>query len=129
MELNINPDIVRQIIQKAREFHAKEEVSFPQEPPQSSDDYDWLQTLASHVDDLSYQEAVTAINSLDPDQQITLVAMMYLGRGDYDMSEWDQAMEMAQNHWTNQTGEYLLSRPLVADYLEEALEQFGSLEG
>lgn len=128
MEININTDIVSHIIQKARAFHVKEEVSFPILPFQSSADNDWLQVLADHNDDFSYQQAVESINKLDLNQQITLVALMYVGRGDYDISEWDQAMEIAKDHWTDKTGEYLLSRPLIADYLEEGLDQLGRVD-
>lgn len=123
MEISINSDIVNHIIQKARAFHVKEEVSFPYNSCAPSNDHDWLQVLADHYDDSSYQEAVETINKLDPSQQITLVALMYIGRGDYDANEWSQAYEIAEDHWTAKTGEYLLSRPLVADYLEEGLEQ------
>lgn len=124
--LDINPEIVCSIIQKAREFHAKEGVTFPTVlPDETSDEADWLQTLADHSDDLTYLEVKEAINDLEQDQQILLVALMYVGRGDYSCNEWHAAMEEARYNWTPHTAEYLLSRPLVADYLEEALSLFG----
>ncbi len=124
--LDINPEIVCTIIQKAREFQAQEGVTFPTEfSTQPSDDSDWLQTLASHRDDLTYREVQKAINGLEPDQQVTLVALMYVGRGDYSIEEWEAALQEARDGWTHHTAEYLLSRPLIADYLEEALSLFG----
>lgn len=122
--LRINPEVVCEIISKARAFHAKEEVSFPEITP-SDDDFDWAQVLADHKDDLTYLETKTAINNLEPDQQIELVALMYLGRGDYDKSEWQSALDVARDLWRSNTAEYLLSRPLVADHLEEGLALFG----
>ncbi|QLH41432.1 MAG: DUF3775 domain-containing protein [Coxiellaceae bacterium] len=119
--LNINPEIVCDIIAKAREFHAKEGVSFSN----SSYDADWSQILADHKDDLTYQEVKSAIDDLEPDQQMTLVALMYIGRGDYTVDEWDEAYKEAEEGWTNHTADYLLSKPLVADYLQEGLSQFG----
>ena len=122
--IDLNPDLVCSIIAKAREFHAKEDVVIPEEPDNPGDDWA-LQVLADHSDDLTYQEVKTAIDELEPDQQIALVALMWVGRGDFDVSEWEAALEEAGDNWTDYTAEYLLSRPLVADYLEEGLIQHG----
>ena len=46
---------------------------------------------------------------------------MWIGRGDFDASEWDDALQQARDMWTSHTAEYLLARPLVADFLEEGL--------
>ena len=122
--MDLNPDTVRFIIDKAREFHVKEEVTIPEEPLSPSDD--WArQILADHADDPSYQEVKTTIDDLEPDQQVTLVALMWLGRGDYAADEWDNAVENAQDSWNERTAEYLLGTPLVADYLSEGLDALG----
>ena len=120
--LNINPDIVCSIISRAREFHAKEEVVIPNA---GDDDADWaMQVLADHADDPSFQELKTNIDDLEPDQQVTLVALMWLGRGDYTTEDWQEAVLFARERWNHRTAEYLIGTPLVADYLEEALSQF-----
>jgi hypothetical protein len=122
--MDLNPDTVRFIIDKAREFHVKEEVTIPEAPLSPSDD--WArQILADHADDPSYQEAKTTIDDLEPDQQVTLVALMWLGRGDYAVEEWDSAIENAKDSWNERTAEYLLGTPLVADYLAEGLDGLG----
>ncbi|MDH3418019.1 MAG: DUF3775 domain-containing protein [Gammaproteobacteria bacterium] len=122
--MDLNPDTVRFIIDKAREFHVKEEVTIPEEPLSPSDD--WArQILADHADDPSYQEVKATIDDLEPDQQVTLVALMWLGRGDYAADEWDNAVENAQDSWNERTAEYLLGTPLVADYLSEGLDELG----
>lgn len=120
--LNINPDIVRSIIERAREFHAKEEVVIPNV---GDDNADWgMQVLADHADDPSFQELKTNIDDLEPDQQITLVALMWLGRGDYTAEEWQEALLFAQESWNHRTAEYLIGTPLVADFLQEGLSEF-----
>jgi hypothetical protein len=73
-----------------------------------------------------YQQLKGAIEDLDPDQQMTLVALMWLGRGDYTLAEWGEALELAEENWTDHTADYLVSTPLLADYLGEALEQVES---
>ena len=120
--LNINPDIVCSIIGRAREFHAKEEVVIPNV---GDDDADWaMQVLADHAGDPSFQELKTNIDDLEPDQQVTLVALMWLGRGDYTTEDGQEALLFARERWNHRTAEYLIGTPLVADYLEEGLSQF-----
>lgn len=122
--IDLNPETVCSIIERAREFHAKEQVSIPEAPTSPSDD--WArQVLADHVDDFSYQEVVSAIRDLEPDQQICLVALMWLGRGDFSIDEWDDALAQARDAYNGRSAEYLMATPLVADYLEEGLDAHG----
>lgn len=84
------------IIERARGFHVKEGVTIPGEPLSPGDD--WArQLLDDHGDDPTYQEIKTTIDDLEPDQQVTLVALMWVGRGDYSSDEWEAAMETAQD--------------------------------
>jgi Protein of unknown function (DUF3775) len=122
--LDLSPEIVCAIIAKAREFHAKEEVVIPEEPANPSGDWA-VQVLADHADDLTYQEIKETIDDLEPDQQTNLVALMWVGRGDFSADEWRYAVDQARDLWTPHTAEYLLARPLVADHLEEGLSQLG----
>ena len=121
---DLNPETVCFIIVKAREFHAKEEVTIPEEPDSPSDDWA-MQVLADHMSDLTYLEFKSAVNDLEPDQQASLVALMWVGRGDFSSDEWEDAVSEALDSWTELTPEYLIARPLVADYLEEGLAEFG----
>jgi hypothetical protein len=65
---------------------------------------------------------------LEPDQQADLVALMWLGRGDYLLSEWNSAVADAADSMVDITdpGAYLLAHPLVAEYLLEGLTQHGA---
>jgi hypothetical protein len=122
--LDLNPEIVCAIIARAREFHAKEDVTIPEDPSNPSGDWA-AQVLADHADDQTYQEVRRTIDDLEPDQQTNLIALMWIGRGDYDADEWESALDQARDLWTPRTADYLLATPLVADYLEEALVQMG----
>jgi hypothetical protein len=122
--LNINPEIVCAIIQKCHEFHAKEGVVFPQ--TDNNEDSDWaMQVLANHADDPTYRELRYAIDDLDSEHQIELVALMWLGRGDFTLDQWDEALNESKERLTSRTAEYLIGTPLVADYLEEGLAVHG----
>jgi hypothetical protein len=123
MMLNINPEIVCHIISKAREFFAKEEIVIPEndDPEDFSDDW-YYEVLADYKDDLTLQEITTNINDLEPDQQAALVALLWIGRGDFE--DWDSAFAEAQRSWNKRTAEYLMTKPLLADFLEEGLAFF-----
>jgi hypothetical protein len=122
--LDLNPDIVRFIIERAREFHGKEGVVIPEDADNLSDDWA-LQVLSSHSGDLTLRELMGAIRDLEPDQQVQLVALMWLGRGDFEADEWGQALQQARDNWNPRSAEYLTATPLVADYLEEGLSLLG----
>ena len=122
--MDVRPDKVCFIIQKAHEFHAKEEVVIPEEPSAPSDDWA-LQVLADHSDDPSYQELRDLISTMDTEEQVNLVALMWLGRGDYAGDEWDTALADARQRLSSHTAEYIIATPMVADYLEEGLTMLG----
>lgn len=123
--LNINPDIVCALIEKAKVFHSKEEVTFGEEIPDSEYEYDWAQILADHEDDLTYLEVHTTIENLDPDQKVDLLALMYLGRGDFDANDWSGAHKEAKIRLPPNLAGYLFSKPLIASYWEKSLELLG----
>lgn len=123
--LNINPETVCYIILKAKEFQAKEAVTFDEKIPESEYEYDWSQILADHEDDLTYLEIKGVIEDLEPDQQVDLLTLMYIGRGDFDLDEWSAARKQAKDNLAPNLTDYLLSKPLIADYLSKALELMG----
>lgn len=65
------------------------------------------------------------IRDLNVDEQIDLVALMWLGRGDGDLDSWRDLHAEASRAHNNRTASYLIGTPMLADYLEEALTQFG----
>lgn len=74
-------------------------------------------------------ELVSFIRGLNVDEQIDLVALMWLGRGDGSLDNWDELRAQAAQAHNNRTATYLIETPMLGDYLEEALSEFGlSLE-
>jgi hypothetical protein len=120
--LKVRLETLCYIIAKAREFQAKEQVVFPDNYSVSGDDWA-MQVLADHRDDMGLQEIKVAVEDLSPEQQAELVALMWLGRGDYALEEWEEAnaeaLEQYYDH-KNTTG-YLMAHPMVSDHLEEGL--------
>ena len=122
--LDVNPDIICRLIELAREFHAQEEVVIPEIKGNPSGDWA-AQTLASHLDDMTMQEFKSIIQDLEPDQQHQVVALFWVGRGDFDIDEWEDVLEQASDAWTPRTAEYLIVHPLLAEHLTEGLDLFG----
>ncbi len=127
--LDLNPDIVRSVIDTVHEFHAGDDVNLRGEDDDDDIDEDLLAQFADdHSDDPYYEQLTSAINDLEPDQQVSLVALMWMGRGDFSVDEWEDAIEQAKDQWTDHTAEYLISTPLLSDYLAEGLDQFESAD-
>ncbi len=74
-------------------------------------------------DDEVRSELATRIEDLEPDQQAQLVALMWVGRGDMEPEEWDEAVALAADRHEGATADYLLSHPHVADHLDEGLDR------
>lgn len=65
------------------------------------------------------------INALTEDEQVDLVALMRLGRGDGGIDEWKDLRREAAEGRNGRTASYLLGEPLLSDFLAEGLDQFG----
>ena len=122
--LAVSPEKVCFIIIKAREFDAKDEVTEPDPGSNPSDDKD-VSVLEAHADDPVVEELTSLIKSLSEDEQIDLVALMWLGRDDYSAGDWSDVRSEAARAHNNRTAEYLIGTPLVADFLEEGLSKLG----
>jgi hypothetical protein len=128
-DLAITPEKVCAILSMARQFDAKDVVTEP-DPDSNATDDGGRAILEDHPDDPVRQELVTFIKDLDVDEQIELVTLMRLGRGDADIDDWNALREETSQLHTSKAALDLLEIPLLSDYLEEALSQFGeSCEG
>lgn len=122
--LDLNPETVCRLIDMAREFHAREGVVIPEVPDSPSEDWA-LQVLADHAGDRTLEEFKTTVSDLEPDQQQQIVALMWIGRGDFGPDEWEAAREQAAYSWNSRTGDYLIAHPQLADHLADGLEALG----
>ena len=120
----IGTESVCRIVVKARQFGAKEGV-VEDDPGSNPADEQFREVLANYADDPVYEELKTFISDMNIDDQLDLVALMWIGRNDFKADEWPRAVALASQEHTEHTAEYLLGTPLLADYLEEGLAQFG----
>jgi len=115
------------IIEKAREFDA-EVPSDAEEGSNAADDAE-REILLDTPDNPTTQELRDAIDGLNIDEREELLALVWLGRGDYNAENWSEALQQARQTQTATETAYLLGTPLLADYLEEGVSALGySLE-
>jgi hypothetical protein len=123
-ELTISAEKVCFIIVKAREFDVKDAVTEPDPGSNATDDRE-VAVLEDHADDPVQQELTSFINALSEDEQIDLVALAWLGRDDYEASDWASVRDEAARAHNRRTARYLLGMPMLADFLEEGLSMLG----
>jgi Protein of unknown function (DUF3775) len=123
-ELTISTEKVCFIIVKAREFDVKDAVTEPDPGSNAADDGE-VAVLEDHTDDPVQQELTAFIDALTEDEQIDLVALAWLGRDDYEASDWATVRDEAAREHNRRTASYLLGMPMLADFLEEGLSMLG----
>jgi hypothetical protein len=132
-ELTIGPDTVRMFIAKAKAISAavnqdydggaEHEVELG-DGDRDSHRHDGL--AEEKAEDLTSEELSQLIGDLNVDEAAELVALMWIGRGDYDAAEFAEAVAEARNRGNRRTAQYLLGFPLLGDWLEEGLEAIGA---
>lgn len=65
------------------------------------------------------------IDRLTEEEQASLVAVMWIGRGSFGADELEEAKTTAMNEATTPTADYLLGSPHLSDHLENGLDELG----
>ena len=123
-ELAISAEKVAFLIEKAREFDVKDAASDLNAGSNGSDD-DMIDLLEDNGRDPVVREITEFIDALTEDEQIDLVALVRLGRGDGTIEEWNDLRREAAEGRNGRTARYLLGEPLLSDFLAEGLDEFG----
>ncbi len=123
-ELEISTEKVCFIIQRAREFAAKDVTTEPR-PASNAPDDRMIAVLEEHAEDNVLRELFAYIEGLNVDEKVILVALTRLGRGDGTIEQWPDLVAQARAEANERTGRYLLGMPLLADYLSDGLGAFG----
>jgi hypothetical protein len=120
-ELSISPEKVCFIVLKGREFELQDLVIEEEDKPLDQS----VRSDEENLPDPAFKELRAFINALSEDEQVDLVALTWLGRGDGTIEEWDDLREEAARAHNKRTAAYLLAKPFLPDHLEEGLVQFG----
>jgi hypothetical protein len=119
--LEISSDKIGFVILKAREMAAKVAAW----DDGATSDHDAESILEDFSDDATQAELKEFIRDLNEDEQASLVALAWIGRGSFAPEELDEAVATARAERTSRTEDYLLGMPLLPDYLEEGLDRLG----
>jgi hypothetical protein len=122
--LTVDPETVCFLIVKAREFDVQVEPDDPDSGSNPADDGE-IDVLEDRRDDPTYAELMGTFEALNEDELAELVAMTWIGRGDYTRDDWEDAKELALERGSQGTAEYLLGTPLLGDYLENGFNALG----
>ncbi|ACB96270.1 DUF3775 domain-containing protein [Beijerinckia indica] len=122
--LSISPEKIGFIISLARQFDAKDVLTDVDSGSNPSDD-GGVDILEDQANDPVQRELISFINDLNIDEQIELVALTWLGRGDDTVDGWSGLRRLAADAHNERTATYLLGIPLLGDFLEEGATQCG----
>ena len=122
--LSIETEKVCLISAKARQFDAKDVATVPDDASNPTDD-GMLGVLEDRRDDAVVQELANFIGGLSEDEQIDLVTLVWMGRGLGDIDDWPELRAEAARLHNRHTARYLLGEPLLSEFLEGGLLQFG----
>jgi len=120
--LAISPEKVCFIIERARDFEIRDEAA---DSDLDASDDTTAPIPEEDEEDAVEEELTTFVDGMSEDEQIDLVALAWLGRGDGSVGDWADLRQQAAEAHNERTAAYLLGIPLLPDYLEEALSAFG----
>jgi Protein of unknown function (DUF3775) len=124
MDLQTPLDTICRIIVRARQLEAQVPGIDPENDDDVLDSDDDFDGLEDEMDETIEEELREAIDDLADDQQSEVLALALVGRGTYDASEWDDALEEANDGNSEAAVDQLLDMPTLAANLEAGLAAF-----
>ncbi|WP_367718456.1 DUF3775 domain-containing protein [Nitratireductor sp. GISD-1A_MAKvit] len=132
-DLSIDPETVRLLALKARAISAamksdydgghEHEVEIDGE---AGDRHQHDGLVEEEEEDLTEEEFRELISDLNVDEKAELIALAWVGRGDFELKEWTVAVEDAREFGANRIATYLLGMPMLGDWLDEGLDALGT---
>ncbi|GJE44992.1 DUF3775 domain-containing protein [Methylobacterium soli] len=124
--MDIAVDKVTEIILRLRAIDVKEGETDPDSGSNPIDDGS-TDVLVSGTDDATEDEVRSMIAGLNDDERASLLALLYIGRGDMEPEEWGEAVRFAREREAAGEGaaRELLGSPDAGDLLDEGLDALG----
>jgi hypothetical protein len=118
----INTDKVCFIVTKFREL-LSEDVGTEADASNPTDD--GFTSILTDAGDRSVRKELRGfIEALDVDERNSLVALAWIGRGDFEASDWRAAVREAAANKQAASAYNLFNMPMLPDFLEDALSSF-----
>jgi hypothetical protein len=117
-DLGISLEIVATIVDLANAVQDAEEGLLSGEDDDDDDEED--------EDEISEEMLTDFIDELNEEQQVALIALAWVGRGDYEPEEWAEALKLAAERNTRgDASAYLTGMEGLGDLLSEGVGAFG----
>ncbi len=133
VDLALDPATIRLFIDKAKALSADlnmenldqsaDTVEFDAERLEDTHHHDGL--AEEEAEDFTSEELRELIDDLNRDEAAALVAVAWVGRGDFEANNFQQAMTEAIERAEGSTSGYLMGMPLLAEHLESGLDALG----
>ncbi len=124
-ELGINPEKVCDLVEMGREL-AGLEISTAGDATTDGDDSPLADMIEQEEGaDPRRREMVSFIGGLDAEEQVNLLALILLGRGDFGIDDWEDALITARDSIDDKSADFMIGDPALPAYLLEGLEAFG----
>ncbi|MBD3759434.1 DUF3775 domain-containing protein [Sphingomonadaceae bacterium G21617-S1] len=124
MELTVSLDTLSRLIVRARELEAQVPAIETDDEDDPTDSDDPLAVLEDEANEAVEDEVRTLLEDLPEDEAAEVLALAWVGRGTYDASEWDEAIETANEDDNDSVVDQLLDMPMLAGYLDAGLAAF-----
>jgi len=121
MELTVSLDTLCRLIVRARELEAQVAAIETDEEDDPTDSDDGLAVLEDEANEAIEDEVRSLLDDMADDEIADVLALAWVGRGTYDASEWDEALEEAAD---SDAVEELLDMPMLAGYLDAGMAAF-----
>jgi hypothetical protein len=123
-ELRISSEKVCAFVEAAREVAGKV-PSTAGDQTTTGDDSARVTIEDYPGDDERRREMIEFIAGLNVEEQTDLLALIWLGRGDYELDDWDDAVAEAEARIAARDPDYMIGDAALPEYLGAGLEAFG----
>lgn len=122
VDLGVSLETVATVVDLARSIQGKEETDADQATEDANSESALLQETP---DDMSEDALRLFIGELNEDEQASLIALAWIGRGDYGSEDWDEARALAAERNESGAAAYLMDMDMLGDLLAEGVASFG----
>lgn len=122
MEFELPLEALCRILLRAREYEAQVPAADTDDVTGDGDD-GAVAAIDEETDDAVEEELRAAVDDLSEDEQRELVALVLVGRGTYEASEWAEAIEAADDE-ADDVADWLLDQPMLAALIDAGMAAF-----
>lgn len=122
-ELRISTDKVCDFIEAAREVAGLVEPTTGDKTT-TGDDSKLVTIEDNPAEDDRRGQMIEFINGLNTAEQTDLLALIYLGRGDFDIAEWHDAVREAAMRLDDRSADFMIGDAALPEYLGAGLDAF-----